>query len=82
MRETTEERRETYNVACIFCNTRLTEGKFISASMVCPGCGRHLVVRLQNGRLTIFEDRRKKNALRPAKEKRLTDKNNMALDMV
>lgn len=25
MRETDEERRETYNVACIFCNTPLTE---------------------------------------------------------
>lgn len=79
MKETAEERRESYKVCCLYCKTLLTEGRNLSASMICPGCGRHLVIRLQNGRLTIFKDRRKKNFLLSVQKSGLANPKNSDL---
>lgn len=54
-----KEKREHYKVFCMFDGTFLQEAKHTTSSMICPCCGREIVISIRNRKLTLFENRRR-----------------------
>ena len=56
------ERKDSNIAFCIKCGAFLQEAVIAQSEQICPGCGRIMVVSIKNGKVVVFESKRKSEA--------------------